>query len=675
MPENDEIVRCAIHPAIGIARVGNAEAGDYYIGPEVPGQAAEPGPSGYKTPDGKIKREAARFRVYGYNQAGEVVREITADDAEIAWEVHVANRKAAWYKFLNALDLKQFAMVPDHRNATITGSRRQDLVIDPGPRRIRGVNQSGPQYAFDQGWISFQEGSPIEVSLGEVRTDEKGRLLVIGGEGRSASADGSQAVTFANNDGWYDDTSDGTVRAKVRVGGRELDAEPALVAVTPPNYGQGLYGPVTMYDVVYDLHLRQGWIPQLAKPTFWEHIFPLFERLAGNQWVSQGVYFLFGAGSPSDLTDPAYLEKLSSPDPRHKPAREALFRWFRQPPPPWDLPGRAVLPPAEPAGLPPFYGDGVDYADTTIYDLAVTDTQYHWLKLWAAGDFETGERPRPPRRLEDVPLAQQPAALDRAPLEDCLGGPFHPGIELTWTLRVPIFWQAPGAPGTPEDGGPLFRPKVLAPGEEPKDDFGTFLTTDVALGPGGPLDGSGPGSLTRWMGIPWQTDEASCLSGYNTSSYLPLPSFWAARVPNQVLALQSYERLGDAGLPEQQKMKHFSYRQFWLRDLNASGAYQARINNMVKSWHAVGIISEQPAPAGGTGEGWPERYWVEMGRAEKFVEPDASFEQVERAERPADFEQITEPLFRVRGEALPVRTDAERAAHPRPRRHIVRRDR
>src|SRR4029078_12700946 len=98
--------------------------------------------------------------------------------------------------------------------------------------------------------------------------------------------------------------------------------------------------------------------------------------------------------------------------------------------------------------------------------------------------------------------------------------------------------------------------------------------------------------------IPWQTDEASCLSGYNTSNYLSLPSFSAARVPNQVLAMQSYERLTYPALRAAQKVKHLTYRQFWLRDLNASGAYQARINNMVANWHAVGIVAQQTHPGG-----------------------------------------------------------------------------
>ncbi len=102
---------------------------------------------------------------------------------------------------------------------------------------------------------------------------------------------------------------------------------------------------------------------------------------------------------------------------------------------------------------------------------------------------------------------------------------------------------------------------MLPEGQEPRDDFGPLLTPEIALAPGGPLDGSGPGTLTRWMGVPWQTDEASCLSGYNASTFLPVPSFWAARVPNQVLSEDSFKRLTDPSLNLAQRLKHFDYRQ------------------------------------------------------------------------------------------------------------------
>src|ERR687883_626890 len=96
-----EIVRCVIHPGVGIARLGNSPSG-FYVGPEAPGQLPAP-EGGFKDSAGRIKRQAARFRVYGLDQAGNVVREVTADVGQVTWRVHLANRKAAWYQFLNAM--------------------------------------------------------------------------------------------------------------------------------------------------------------------------------------------------------------------------------------------------------------------------------------------------------------------------------------------------------------------------------------------------------------------------------------------------------------------------------------------------------------------------------------------------------------------------------------------
>jgi hypothetical protein len=127
MPRDTRIVRAAIHPAIGIARVGNSQDG-FFIGPEV--IEPEPQPAGfYKDPKGALKRQAALFHIYGYNSAGEVVSELTADNAEIAWTAHVANSKAAWYQFQLAMDVPE-ANAPDLdptllRNADVKGTDRQ----------------------------------------------------------------------------------------------------------------------------------------------------------------------------------------------------------------------------------------------------------------------------------------------------------------------------------------------------------------------------------------------------------------------------------------------------------------------------------------------------------------------------------------------------------------------
>src|SRR3978361_134921 len=96
------------HPAIGIARVGNAPRDQFFIGPEVPYQNAT-GVAAmgtvvppFKTaPGGELKPQAARFRVFEYTESGgkyTVSREITLDEKDVAdltWQVHLGNRKAS----------------------------------------------------------------------------------------------------------------------------------------------------------------------------------------------------------------------------------------------------------------------------------------------------------------------------------------------------------------------------------------------------------------------------------------------------------------------------------------------------------------------------------------------------------------------------------------------------
>ena len=201
------IVKAAIHPAIGIARVGNSEE-EFFLGPEVP--EPSPGEAGsYRDGEGKLKRQAARFRVFGLNAAGQAVAELNASNAEVDWTVHLANKKASWYQFQIALDIPEAPdAVPSlQRNSDVDD--RASLQIDPGPRSISGRNISGPSHAFDSGTFV---GKPVY--LGELSTDDDGRLVVLGGRGVSASSTGARAVTFANNEDWHDDVSDGPVTAQ-----------------------------------------------------------------------------------------------------------------------------------------------------------------------------------------------------------------------------------------------------------------------------------------------------------------------------------------------------------------------------------------------------------------------------------------------------------------------------
>jgi len=78
----------------------------------VPGPQPAPD-GGYKDSAGRMKRQAVRFRIFGLNADGDVVRELTAADADITWTVHLANKKASWYTFEMAFDLPEAKVILD----------------------------------------------------------------------------------------------------------------------------------------------------------------------------------------------------------------------------------------------------------------------------------------------------------------------------------------------------------------------------------------------------------------------------------------------------------------------------------------------------------------------------------------------------------------------------------
>ena len=96
-----DVTKVEIHPAIGIARVGDSD--EFFIGPEVPGAAPEP--SGdtlekkFKDAQGRVKRQAARFRCYGYDASGKYVDLSGKAEVTVRWEVTLANKKAAALAF------------------------------------------------------------------------------------------------------------------------------------------------------------------------------------------------------------------------------------------------------------------------------------------------------------------------------------------------------------------------------------------------------------------------------------------------------------------------------------------------------------------------------------------------------------------------------------------------
>jgi hypothetical protein len=293
-----------IHPAIGIARLGDSTS-DFCISPEKP--AALPiacdlqgnailSPDGksevtvtkFKDDMGRIKRQAARFKIYAYDDEHPEGRLLKLGDkiegggnsgtlVDIQWRVYLANKKSVWFTFSGLSGEHGYSADHPLRNADITGDdARQALIIDPGARFVSTANASQRRATFDRSGNGVYATrfpptgmTPHDIdTLGEIMANDRGDLLVLGGHGNSGTTKtgvGQPRIdNYANTDGWFDDISDGPVMARLVMfmdevqRQRYVDVEyPAWVITGYPRYVPQILDLVTIEDVIYDLCIRK----------------------------------------------------------------------------------------------------------------------------------------------------------------------------------------------------------------------------------------------------------------------------------------------------------------------------------------------------------------------------------------------------------------------------------
>lgn len=660
-----------IHPAIGLARVGNS-LDAFYIAPELEGALpidcdAEGNPvvqdgqerpvSRFKDDQGQIKRQAARFRVHVYDDRNPEGRELRigdriqyahpktgqrmeADVAGVTWTVYLANKKASWYAFEELDGEHGYLAAHPRRNADITdGQARQNLIIDPGPRSVNFADPAKRTAQFARGGGVETFPPPLQPrsidTLGELRAtqqDNFDRLLVLGGFGNSGSclAGFGQPMihAYANNDGWFDDTSDGPVKAELNCTIVSIDGNPAPVDSPPsrlqvedgawvivgyPRFAPQITDIVTMNDVVYDMSLQnyaydptifgvppfdaahnapqtpgawQTW-RQAARwntgyrPYFWRDIWPILTRPFNYQWVMDfdpttgGDPHETGAGSggnfdPDDLSIPPFAgEDPGQQNDRHQ-RRSFVYRVLRQPG--GENRFTALPDPGDPdnrpIAMPYLCGDNPMSNTAASKFLRLTDAQLFLLRQWAEGKFinERLENISPPPQ---VPLGPG-ARLDQGVLANALGGSFCPGAEATWIMRNPaLYASAYRVRQSPEP----------TPG-------GLSQDTDLATG----LE---PGDFTKYSALPWQSDFNECSTQDIDITY----EAWNSIDQNNI---------GDPAASVTQNTYWWpSHRPMTVstssgRQVSWSPTPQNNAGDlwMVTLWSALGFVKQQPAAPG-----------------------------------------------------------------------------
>jgi L-Lysine epsilon oxidase N-terminal len=306
--------RFSIHPAIGIARLGNSPTsfciaserrGAFPIdcdedGNPIVKDGVEQPVQSFVDAEGRIRRQAARFSVFVYDDKSPDGREIGIGDTfdmvnqrsgqlqtvrvdDIRWTVYLANKKASWYEFQETDGEHGYSADHKLRNAGITDTEeRQRLIIDPGPRSVAFTSPGSRKAQFGDHGLPALFPPPLApnsiTSLGDLVCTQSGtrnRLLVLGGFGNSGSMLGGfgnpKIETYANNDGWFDDVSDGPVSARLVCTVLSLDGQPAPASLSPaafpvddpawvivgyPRYVPEIPDIITMDDLVFDLAVR-----------------------------------------------------------------------------------------------------------------------------------------------------------------------------------------------------------------------------------------------------------------------------------------------------------------------------------------------------------------------------------------------------------------------------------
>ncbi|HEY4197595.1 MAG TPA: CTQ-dependent lysine 6-oxidase LodA [Mucilaginibacter sp.] len=496
-----------IHPSVGIARLGNSKLPQFYLSPDSIGglpfdadhHGNKLGPvKNFKDEAGAVKRQGQVFSIYDENNVE--ITPGTSGVKSIQWYVHLANKKAAWYDFS---ELDGNLLFPDNsyqdKKTPFRNSdepNRQSLVVDPGWRTISGLNQTvgfdaqnvPPGYPSQFPPSTVIYGLPV-TTLGDLKTDSTGRLIVLGGYGNAGGDLPLSSYGGANT--WHDDISDGPVYATVNFqDGSSVNLQ-AWVVVGSPDFAPEIVNISALSDTMFDVGVHYfNLVPDMYnggnyKPSFVANyqrdILPIINRMANYQWVSNVQPMMALTANRFDFTDPSHANMQN---------RQTYFSYFREPNKTNDAspyqPSQDLFENADALNfpmLPVNSGSNSVSNDDIVKFLALNETQYFLLGQWANGSF-----------VSDPNYASYPGVndMDTVGVGNCVGLPMCPGIEVTWNMQNPAVYSAPFviANTTAYNG---------------YDSTGLDPNRDECLG-----GGCQPGDLTKRMACPWQADFFQC---------------------------------------------------------------------------------------------------------------------------------------------------------------------
>jgi L-Lysine epsilon oxidase N-terminal/L-lysine epsilon oxidase C-terminal domain/Iron-containing redox enzyme len=558
-----------VHPAVGVARVGNSE--EQIIAPETmagastndgsltgglpirAGTEVEPvRSSDLRDEDGALKRHAARFRVFAYQASAEeqwprgdaaTVTEVTIGSTlagrvveDIVWTVHVANKKANTFVLMEEGPYQGIAgfeedRLPPIRNTNVEDpqapqptdelatlndpARVAQLTIDPGPRTISGQSAAA---------VRFDRATPASYYDAAQRA-----VVTLDSYPKSFPTDAFKEMDAPSGpiETLGELTTDANGRLLVaggygRAAGWRIDGKPAPLGDDVNNdqwFDDTSDGPVSATIVFADgggVEAHGAWVtttdpsyaPQIRNVvSLWDDIYDVWVRELG---LAPDVYNP-EQGGYQDAYQPTFDDQLA---PIFKSA--ALQRWVANIGPTGEGAHEQVgtIDAIDDPATTPLAGIKSIFRNPFAPDDGVAKMPLHlgdaneaFLSLRKTQYFflERWNEGRDGFRAGSGPELGPGELLDKATFVNCIGGRFSPGIDLTFVMREPALYVQPWQTS---GAGPFrVKRKPLAYGALPV--AGAPLLT-AGYVPRHVEDGLEPGDLSKWMALPWHTDYNSC---------------------------------------------------------------------------------------------------------------------------------------------------------------------
>lgn len=496
------------------------------------------------------------------------------------------------------------------------------------------------------------ETTPRDVNLGTVEYDE-GTLIFYPADGVSASLNPSDLNTdFADNSNWYDDICDGKVTARVTIGSETFELNnadtSAWIATAPPDYAPQIQPLSTMYDLICGTANK-------SYQTDFSLVFPVLYRLYRMQWVNLSDFLSPSFREVIDQLSPEEFKMLYSNAPEASPVRQKIFNLFRDPL--YNYTNEPIIPSksktdianiglgTESIKYPSYPGDGINYPGSPAQWFAIPPILYEELKKWRDGNFESlsGEYTSMDAlgmyyQSQYLEAAKDPSKsallMTRAVLETLYGGGFHPGVELTWPMRHAQMYAENSVTYEQVTAGNSFfglrEIRIASATKEEQaeifyNDFGFEMNADdisESLSPDSPkhwLWKTTPGDLTKWMGIPWQSDAGSCQKVFLDSQY-PIPAWWAANLPVDILTEESLVAMRNKQISPDMVQYLYANREPWLMTTDigfvgyhAEGGYMNGLINMVYQWKDISVVAARNANVAGV----PQQVYVGTSSKDK----------------------------------------------------------